>query len=258
MADVPDAVPDGGSLAAEVARLYHDEGMSTRAVAGATGRSQSTIIRLLAGTTRRTGPKPRTDVPDALIEDLLRQRRTWDQIAAEVGMTRTGVRNRAGDILAARLAHPADRAGLLDPAVPRDGFDPDSYRDRLGDLPAWLLRGTAVDVDDAHLMWTGKTDKDGCGIRSGRKVHRVAYRLLVWPDLPDSVSLVRAGGCALMSCWAPWHLEEVGRAEADQRRRERSTSPRCAVEEFSTVLGCAVERGGQRLRGSRGQPGNGR
>lgn len=93
---------------AEARRLYH-LGLSTYAVAAQVGRDARTVQRWLAGETRRRGPRGRLDVTDQRILDLRtvvsdpeREAKglppakpvSFAEIAALVGMSKTGVRNR--------------------------------------------------------------------------------------------------------------------------------------------------------------------
>lgn len=83
---------------------------------------------------------------------------------------------------------------------------------------AKLRSRTQVDPDSECWNWQGSTTH-GYGSVSveGRRwrVHRLAYVLLVDPNLPDSLVIdhVRARGCRSKACWNPAHLEAVTQRE---------------------------------------------
>lgn len=250
------------------------------------------------GVRRAPGHPKRADVPD---EDILRLRGlglSWQAIALETGMSRTGVRLRHGALTGRErpdrpasparrkpvtappvydraapvgVAEVAERAGAetaaalaADPemtgaakwtvngspawpwrdvlrwgvrtgviqsgvfpypdrdtaALERPGYT--GVRERLGDLPGWLLRGTALDPGSRCLVYVARTDEDGYGRSPDKRlVHRVAWKLLVGP-IPEEVTLDHRHdlGCQSSACWALWHLEPVTAAE--NRRRQRS------------------------------------
>lgn len=78
---------------AEAKRLYH-LGLDTRAVAAQMGVDPRTVARWLAGEVRRTGPRGRVDVATSLILQLRAEGLSWREIAADTGMSPTGVRLR--------------------------------------------------------------------------------------------------------------------------------------------------------------------
>lgn len=79
---------------AEAARLYHALSLTEAEVARVMQVSERTVRRWLAGTARRTGPRARSDVNDALILDLKDQGLSFRAIALRVHMSKTGARLR--------------------------------------------------------------------------------------------------------------------------------------------------------------------
>jgi hypothetical protein len=85
---------DAGRIA-EAARLYHSARLTEAEVARVLRVNERTVRRWLAGTTRRTGPRGRTEVKDRAILDF-RQREglSFAEIARRTGMSTTGARMR--------------------------------------------------------------------------------------------------------------------------------------------------------------------
>jgi hypothetical protein len=87
--------PPDPAKVAEAIRL-HGEGLTTREIAGRIGVDPKTVSRWTRDQARRKGPRGYDDrVLDARILRLRDQdQRSFDAIAAETGMSRTGVRMR--------------------------------------------------------------------------------------------------------------------------------------------------------------------
>lgn len=67
-----------------------------------------------------------------------------------------------------------------------------------------------VEKTDTCWLWRGRLDKDGYGIYSAARAHRVAYKL-VNGSIPEGQTLdhVRERGCTHRHCVNPAHLEPV-------------------------------------------------
>lgn len=85
---------------------------------------------------------------------------------------------------------------------PLPPFDPQALRQR-------LLTRTEVTATGCWL-WKGALDRNGYGkvnlYKVTYQVHRLAYRMLVGPDL-DGLTLDHL--CRTRACWRPDHLEPV-------------------------------------------------
>lgn len=79
------------------ARLYVEEGLTRDEVALALHVSGPTVSRWLADVMRPRGARKRADVPDDLVVELREQTQlSYQQMADETGMSKTGVRLRYG------------------------------------------------------------------------------------------------------------------------------------------------------------------
>lgn len=73
-----------------------------------------------------------------------------------------------------------------------------------------LLSQLMIDVESGCVLWTGQKDKDGYGVISNRRVHRVAWEMFEGPIPPGLViDHVKARGCVNRHCAAIAHLEPV-------------------------------------------------
>ena len=82
--------------AARAARRY-ESGRTLREIAAELGSDSKTVWRHISGRvdTRRVGPRGRTDITDDQVVELRDELGlSWTQLAAELGMSRTGVRAR--------------------------------------------------------------------------------------------------------------------------------------------------------------------
>jgi predicted transcriptional regulator len=104
---------------AEAARLYHSARLTAAEIARVMKVNERTIRRWLAGTTRRTGPRGRTDVRDELILALRdRESLCYAEIGRRTGMSETGARQRYW-VLTGRER--ADRRKTTDTSVAGNG-----------------------------------------------------------------------------------------------------------------------------------------
>jgi DNA-directed RNA polymerase specialized sigma24 family protein len=79
---------------ARASRLYHSGGLSAREVAKVMEVDERTVRRWLGDTTRRTGPRGRTDVTDARVAEFHREGCGPTEIARLTGLSRGAVRKR--------------------------------------------------------------------------------------------------------------------------------------------------------------------
>jgi DNA-directed RNA polymerase specialized sigma24 family protein len=93
------------SRVAQASRLYHSGNLTAREVAAVMNVDERTVRRYLGDTTRRTGPRGRTDVSDARVIALRDQGCGPTEIARLTGLSRGAVRKRLARI--ARDASPA-------------------------------------------------------------------------------------------------------------------------------------------------------
>jgi hypothetical protein len=80
---------------AEAARLYHSAHLTEAEVARVLLVNERTVRRWLDGTTRRTGPRGRTEVKDQAVLDFRdREGLSFAEIGRRTGMSTTGARMR--------------------------------------------------------------------------------------------------------------------------------------------------------------------
>lgn len=88
-----------GAVTSWAVRLYHEDGLTCDQVARELDVRGSTVTRWLDGTARHRGRRKREDIDDAELVSLRdTDHLSWQEIAATIGMSRTGVRLRYGAI----------------------------------------------------------------------------------------------------------------------------------------------------------------